>query len=251
MLQIRARPRCQLRGEAVMTPRDAVSIFKRFEIFEDVPSAVLEDLARSCAWRAVPAGQQILIAREESADVYFVGSGKVRIVLYSATEGRRVLFAVLGPYQMFGEVAAIDRIARSASVEAEEDCVLGILPREPFRRLAAEHPAFAFAVMKQLAAQVRRLSDRVFEFSTLGVQSRIYSELLRCAVPVAGKIGQGLLSPAPHRSDLAARVSTNREAVSRAITVLKRRGIIRTEGKELRVLDLEALRQLVLKAKGE
>src|SRR5262249_57052490 len=150
-----------------------------------------------------------------------------------------------------GEGPAIDRCARWASVEGEEDCVLAILPREPFRRLSAQHPAFAFAVMKQLASQVRRLSERVFEFSTLGVQSRIYSELLRSAVPVAGKNGQGLLSPAPHRSDLAARVSTNREAVSRAITVLKRKGIIRMEGKNLRILDLETLQQLVLKRKGE
>jgi CRP-like cAMP-binding protein len=251
MLQIRARPRCQLRGEAVMTPKEAVSILRRFEIFEDVPCAVLEDLARCCFWRQVPAGQQIFIAGEESADVYFVASGKVRILLYSAAEGRRVIFTILGPYQMFGEVAAIDRRARSASVEVEEDCMLGILPHEQFSRLTAGHSAFAFAVKKQLASQVRRLSERVFEFSTLGVQSRIYSELLRCAAPVAGKTGQGLLSPAPHRSDLAARVSTNREAVSRAITTLKRKGIIRKEGKDLRILDLETLRKLVLKAKGE
>jgi CRP/FNR family transcriptional regulator, cyclic AMP receptor protein len=251
MLQIRARPRCQLRREAVMTPRDAVSIFRRFEILEDLPSAVLEDLARSCSWRPVQAGQHILIAREESAEVYFIASGKVRILLYSAAEGRPVLFTILGPYQMFGEVAAIDRCARSASVEAEEDCLLAVLPHEPFCRLMREHHAFALAVMKQLASQVRRLSERVFEFSTLGVQSRIYSELLRCAVPVAGKTGQGLLSPAPHRSDLAARVSTNREAVSRAITVLKRKGIIRKEGKDFRILNLETLRDLVMKAKGE
>src|SRR5262245_21211913 len=144
----------------MMTPRDAISIFRRFEIFENVPSAVLEELARCCSWRPVPAGQQILIAREESAEVYFIASGKVRIVLYSAAEGRRVLFTILGPYQMFGEVSAIDSCARSASVEAEEDCMLGVLPHEPFRRLTAEHPAFAFAVMKQLASQVRRLSER-------------------------------------------------------------------------------------------
>jgi CRP-like cAMP-binding protein len=234
-----------------MTPKDAVSLFRRFEIFNDVPSPVLEDLGRCCAWRPVPAGQQIFIAREESAEVYFIASGKVRILLYSAAEGRRVLFTILGAHQMFGEVAAIDRCARSASVEAEEDCLLGVLPREAFRRLAAQHPAFAFAVMKQLASQVRRLSDRVFEFSTLGVQSRVYSELLRSALPVAGKPREGLLSPAPHRTDLAARVSTNREAVSRAITVLKRKEIIRKEGRDLRILDVEILRKLVMKAKGE
>jgi CRP-like cAMP-binding protein len=251
MLQIRARPRCQLRGEAVMTPRDAISIFGRFKIFEEVPCAVLEDLARCCSWRPVPAGQQILMAREESAEVYFIASGKVRIVLYSAAEGRRVLFTTLGPYQMFGELSAIDSRSRSASVEADEDCLLAILPPEPFRRLMREHHTFSFAITKQLAAQVRRLSERVFEFSTLRVQSRIYSELLRSAVPVAEKSGQALLSPDPHRSDFAARISTNREAVSRAITALKGKGIVQEEGTDLRILDLEALRKLVMKAKGE
>jgi CRP/FNR family transcriptional regulator, cyclic AMP receptor protein len=239
-----------LRGEAVMTPRDAVPIFKRFNIFENVPAAELEDLARSCHWRPVPAGQQILIAHEESAEVYFIASGKVNILLYSAAEGQRVLFTTLGPYQMFGEVAAIDSCSRSASVEADEDCILAVLPHEAFHRLIAERPAFAFAVMKQLASQVRRLSERVFEFSTLAVENRVFSELLRCAIPVAGK-NEALLSPAPHRSDLAARVSTNREAVSRAITALKIKGIIRKEGKNLRILDLQALRKLVMQAKGE
>jgi CRP/FNR family transcriptional regulator, cyclic AMP receptor protein len=250
MLQVRARPRCQLRGEAVMTLKDAVPVFKKFKIFEHVPDAVLEELASCCVWRQVPAGQQILIADDEGAEVYFIASGKVKILLYSAVEGRRVLFATLGPYEMFGEVAAIDSCSRSASVEAGEDCLLAVLPHEPFRRMLREHHPFAFAVMTQLASQVRRLSERVFEFSTLGVPSRVYSELLRCAVPIPGKNREALLSPAPHRSDLAARVSTNREAVSRTITDLKRKEIIRKEGKDLRILDLEALRKLVMKEKS-
>src|SRR5215469_5932148 len=123
-----------------MIPKDAVSIFKQFEILEDLPAAVLEDLARCCTWRQIPAGQQILIAHEESADVYFVASGKVKVLLYSAAEGRRVLFTTLGPYQMFGEVSAIDCCSRSASVEADEDCLLAILPLEQFRRLVRVHP---------------------------------------------------------------------------------------------------------------
>jgi CRP/FNR family transcriptional regulator, cyclic AMP receptor protein len=228
-----------------------VSIFRQFEILKELPEAALQDLSASCFWQSVSAGRQILMANEDGREVYFVAAGKVRILLYSAAEGRPVLFTIYGPHEMFGEMAAIDGRPRSATVEAEEDCVIAILPYEQFLRLVGNYPAFAWAVMTQLTSQVRRLTERVFEFSTLGVESRIFAELLRCVSPADERRGQALLSPPPHRNDLAARVSTNREAVSRAITVLKKEGIVRKEGKNLRILKLEGLRMLVKKARGE
>src|SRR5258706_11189864 len=230
---------------------DRVSVLRRFELLKDLSDVALDDLARSCAWHSAPAGKQLIAVHERSRDVYFLASGKVRVLLYSAAEGRPVLFAVLGPYQMFGEVSAIDGNPRSATVEVEQDCTMAILPQEQFQRLLSQHFAFACAVMKQLVAQVRRLSDRVYEFSTLGVQSRVYAELLRLAVLAEKKNGQPVLSPAPRGADLAARVSTSREAVSRVITRLAKKNVVKREGADLRILDIGQLRQLVLEAKGE
>jgi CRP-like cAMP-binding protein len=124
-------------------PDDRMDIFGRFEILNDLPAAALDDLARSCAWMTAPAGKQILLVNEPSAEVYFIASGKVRVLLYSAAEGKPVLFATLGPLDMFGELAAIDGKARSATVEAEEDCELAVLSKGDFQRLAEAHPALA------------------------------------------------------------------------------------------------------------
>jgi CRP/FNR family transcriptional regulator, cyclic AMP receptor protein len=231
-------------------PKDPISIFRRFEVLKDVPDLALNDLARNCSWLLVPRGKNILLANEETTDVYFITAGKVRVILYSAVEGRQVLFANVGTHEIFGEVSAIDGKPRSAAIEADSNCELAVLKQEKFRQLLHNYPEFAFAVLVKLAKTVRRLSDRVFEFSTLDVESRIHAELLRCAVPDCANKGQALVLPTL-RADFAARISTTREAVSRVITSLGEDGIVRREGQHIRVLDLERLSNLVIKAKGE
>jgi len=232
-------------------PDHRTSIFKRFEVLKNLSSDALDDLAAASSWTSAPSGRQIVLANERSSDVYFVVAGKVRVLLYSAMHGKPVLFATLGAFEMFGEMAAIDGMPRSATVEADEDCILAILPRDQFLRLVHAYPAFSFAVMKQLTAHVRRLSDRVYEFSTLGVQARVYAELLRLAALAGEENGQALLSPAPLLLDLAARVSTHREAVSRVISRLQDNAILRREGTNIRVLEIDRLRRLLIEAKGE
>ncbi len=230
---------------------DRLAVFKQFEILKELPDGALTDLAQSCGWHSATAGKQIVLANEPSNEVYFVIAGKVKVLLYSAVEGKPVLFTTLGPNEMFGEMAAIDGMPRSATVEAEENCTLAILPKEQFHRLIRVYPAFSFAVMKQLAAQVRRLSDRVYEFSTLGVQARVHAELLRLATLAGEKNGQALLSPAPLLVDFAARISTHREAVSRVISRLQEKGILLREGSDIRILEMDRLRKLLLEEKGE
>jgi len=232
-------------------PDHRTSIFKRFEVLKTLSADALDDLAAAFSWTSAPSGKQIVLANESSSDLYFVVNGKVRVLLYSAVEGKPVLFATLGAFEMFGEIAAIDGMPRSATVEAIEDCVLAVLPREQFLRFIHAYPAFSLAVMKQLAAQVRLLSDRVYEFSTLGVQARVYAELLRIAALAGEQNGQALLSPAPLLVDLAARVSTHREAVSRVISRLQENGIIRREGANIRVLEIDRLRRMLIEEKGE
>ncbi len=244
------RPLGRFSGPVKM-PDYRTSILKRFEVLKYLSTGALDDLAAACVWTSAPSGKQIVFANEPSDDVYFIINGRVRVMLYSAAEGKPVLFATLGAFEMFGEVAAIDGRPRSATVEAEEACTLAVLAREQFLRLIQTYPAFSVAVMKQIAAQVRRLSDRVYEFSTLGVQARVYAELLRIATLAGEENGQAVLSPAPLLVDLAARVSTHREAVSRVISRLQDNGIVRREGTNIRVLDIGRLRKLLLEEKGE
>ena len=232
-----------------MSEHERVFGLKRLPVLAALSDTALGQVAQSCVWRQYDAGQQILGYQDRSTDVSFLMTGKVRVIIYSA-EGTAVVFADLKPATMFGEISAIDRKARSASIEALERSTIATLAADKFEDLMLREPAVAIATLRYVAADIRRLSDRVFEFSTLVVQNRIQAELLRLASESRPGNEEAVLSPAPSLSDIAGRVSTHREAVSREISRLAAIGVLRREGGDLRITDMAKLAELVHEAKG-
>jgi CRP/FNR family cyclic AMP-dependent transcriptional regulator len=233
-----------------MDQNQRLGALKRVPILTELAQAQLEQVAGTCKWREYNAGEQILSYQASSTEVFFLAAGKVRVIIYSA-EGKAVVFTDLKPGAMFGEVAAIDRGARSAGVEAVEPSTVASLTANQFENLLRREPLVALATLRHVTAEVRRLSERVLEFSTLVVQNRIHAELLRLAADAGQQQGQALLSPAPSLSDIANRISTHREAVSRELSRLGSVGLLRREGGDLRVTDIARLEKLVREAKGE
>ena len=83
------------------------------------------------------------------------------------------------------------------------------------------------------------------EFSTLTVQKRIEVELLRLARETAPGQKSAVIFPAPTHAELASRVSTHREAVTRALGELARAGIVEKRCGTLVIGDVDALAALV------
>lgn len=233
-----------------MSQHEQIASLKRLPILAGLSDAAVARVAQSCLWRRHETGEQIVGYQDPSTDVYFLLAGRARAITYSA-EGKAVIFVDLQAGTIFGEIAAIDRKPRSASIEALEPCMIASLSATRFEDLLLREPTVALATLRHVIADVRRLSERVFEFSTLAVQNRIHAELLRLAAEAAQGHDTVLLSPAPSLSDVADRISTHREAVSREISRLTALGLLRREGGNLRITDLEKLAELVHEAKGE
>jgi CRP-like cAMP-binding protein len=141
----------------------------------------------------------------------------------------------------FGELAAIDGKPRSAGVLAVTDAVIATMPGAVFMEVLRTYPDVSIQVLKLLAARVRALDNRVLEYSSLNVQQRVYSELLRLARPDPADARQGILSPAPIHSEIAARVSTHREAVAREMKLLEREGFLQRRRGALVLTDIPKL----------
>ena len=233
-----------------MQLNECVAALKQVPILSVLPGARLEELARICKWQSYDAGEQILSYHDASTEVFFLAAGKARVIIYSA-EGKAVVFTDLRAGAMFGEIAALDREARSAGVELTEPSTIASLTAIQFESLLLREPAVALAVLRHVTAEVRRLSERVLEFSTLAVQNRIHAELLRLAAEARPQQGQAWLSPAPSLSDIADRISTHREAVSREFSRLGSMGLLHRNGSGLRITDVARLERLVREAKGE
>lgn len=174
-------------------------------------------------------GAELIAAEEPGATVILVLEGQVRVLAHSS-DGKVIDFNTLGPGEVIGEIAALDTGPRTASVVADGPVRASTLSPMAFRQLLTDEPEFALFVAKTLAERVRSLTERVIEFSTLLVRERLIRELLRRA-PREGGDGPLRISPAPTHFDLAARISTHREQVSREMSRLSKQGlVIRSDG---------------------
>jgi CRP/FNR family cyclic AMP-dependent transcriptional regulator len=187
---------------------------------------------------------ELIVAHGDSGrDVFFLLEGRARVTLFSE-DGKEIAYRDIEPGEIFGELAGIDGKARSASVIALAGARVSRLPGSAFRDIVHDHPAFAWTLLEHLSAQLRRMTDRVFEFSTLVVRERLILELLRWAREIGPADGQASISPAPTHFELAARISTHREAVSREMSALAKKGLIEKRGNRLVLRDVAALEAL-------
>ncbi|MCJ7597267.1 MAG: Crp/Fnr family transcriptional regulator [Methyloceanibacter sp.] len=223
---------------------------KGIAIFAGLSRASIERIERRCAWRRYAPGEPVLSYLDGSDDVFFIALGEVRVTIYS-TAGKAVSFRELGSGEIFGEFPAIDGGPRSASVEARTNCLIASMPGASFRELLSSELGLAQALLPRLTKTIRALTTRVYEFSTLAVNNRIQAELLRLASlgPKDGKSAR--IVPAPTHIEIASRVSTHREAVTRELNRLSRIGIIERRGGTLLVTDVGRLSDMVHDASGE
>jgi CRP/FNR family transcriptional regulator, cyclic AMP receptor protein len=220
-----------------------LDVLRRISFFRELSDEVFAELSQQCHRKKYGAGERIIGHLDQSFDVLFLLTGNARVNLYSSA-GHRVSFREIEQGAIFGELSALDGQARSASVEAVNSCSVTIMPRNLFTQALREHPEFMNAVMVHLTQQVRKLTGRVFEFSTLAVRNRIHAELVRLAEPIADSNQANLWIPPTHE-EIASRISTHREAVSRELSRLDEMGLVVKRGRALFITDLRELRRLV------
>ena len=223
---------------------------KSVAIFRGLSDDALGQIEGQCRWQRFMAGQEIISHHDQSLDAYFLVEGKARIIIYSFS-GKPVIFRDARPGEVFGEFAAIDQLPRSATVEATTDCLTAAIRPEAFMDALLTHPEVAGNTMRWLVAQSRALTSRVLEFSTLAVRNRLHAELLRLAQEDIRDDGSAVIMPLPTHADLASRISTHREAVTREMSRLAKSGLIERNGEALVIRDLHELSQLVEEVLGE
>ena len=197
-----------------------------------------------CTTRRYVKGEQIVREMEQDNNMYFIERGKVRVTLFSR-EGREVNFANLEQGENFGEISVIDGKPRSANVIALTETDMIIMPPQIFQRIFHRHPAVAMELLQQLTAMIRRLCDRIFEYSTIGVNNRIHAELLRLAKNHLDLDGVVRIPNVPTHAQLASRVSCHREAVSRELKALENEGILLKKNRKLIIPEIRHLQKKV------
>ena len=176
-------------------------------------------------WRKFEPDEVLVDFHDLSSDVYFLVSGEVR-VLVRTPAGKEVILGETRGGQLFGELAAIDGVKRSANVTAltrGETCVMSA---KVFRDLVFSSQVVTERLLRLLTARVRELNERFIEHAVLDVRHRLYAELLRLSVPRGGHPGERVVTPPPFHHVLANRICCRREQITREFTTMAREELI-------------------------
>src|SRR5262245_27494333 len=195
-------------------------------------------------------GQTIIGQGPGTVDVFFIEDGAFEVLIYAKT-GKQVSIRTLRKGDCFGELAALDLGERSANVVCVVEGRLLKVDGAVFKSLLENSPRVSLWLSRHLARQVRVLTERVFELSALNVQSRLHCELLRLGVQAGVKENVARIRPSPTHVELANRIGTHREGVTREMSALVRQGLLEQFRRELVVRDVAELSRLVRNAIGD
>jgi len=222
--------------------REQTGDLSNVRLLQNLSDGAIRSLEQRSMWRHFAAGEQILDRDSASRDVFLVVEGRVEVVNYSIS-GQEVAFGHVMQGGYFGEMSAIDRKHRSASVVAAENSLVLIVPPGLFMDILTENASAAMQVLRRLSHIVRTVDDRIMDLSTLRAVQRVYVEVLRLSEKDEFS-GQCLVHDLPIQRELARRASTTRETVSRVFAELKREGIAERKGRTLHIHDQTRLEDM-------
>jgi CRP/FNR family cyclic AMP-dependent transcriptional regulator len=201
------------------------------------PSAdlsVLRESLRELARRGVPRRYRrgtLLIEEGTQGDtLYLLLEGRVK-VFTADPRGRELVYAFYGPGEFFGEMS-LDGGPRSASVITVEPTLCIFVTRQTLKDHIAEHPEFAFELIGRIIHRARLATTNARNMAMMDVYGRLVHLFESTASP--DDSGQMVVTPRLTHHEMAARVGSSREMVSKILKDLVNGGFVEVRPQALR-----------------
>lgn len=209
-------------------------------LFADVPAEDVRRLLSIARRRTFRKGEVVFHRDDLAESLHLVVRGRFAVRI--TTSGESALLDVLGPGDAFGELALLLPDARrSATMEALEEGETRSVFRDDFARLQVEHPGVKDVLLRLLAQQLARASDRLVEAHYTDAESRVRRRL--CELGERYATGEGEAVVPLTQEDLAEMAGTSRATVNRVLRDEQRRDILELARGRIRICDLEGLRR--------
>lgn len=216
-------------------PTISSSDLQEIPFFAALDQGALADVARQmrrCIYRP---GEYIVLEGEQPLGVFFVYRGRVRLSR-TAPDGREQVLAMIGVGENFNAVSLFDDRPNLTTARAMSSVRCLVLPRAALVALIRQHPDLAFAVLHDLAGQLRELVVLVEDLAFRSVRERLARQLLQEASAGAAELTH---------QELAERTGTVREIAGRALRRLAQEGLVRLERGRVIVLDRDGLARVL------
>ena len=216
---------------------------RKCEAFLDAREDTIDTLAANSRLINFSKNRQIVGQADKSNDVYLLIDGLVRAKSFSE-KGKEVSFLDIHSGGLFGEFSAIDGRPRSTAVVAIGECCVAKISPQCFRDAIRNDAEVAMALINILIVKNRSLTERIHEFGTMAVRHRIHAELLRIAEAVCDDNAQSARFRIPTHVELANRVCTHREAVTKELNYLASFQLLKVKKSIVQVEDYQRFRRV-------
>ena len=242
MARVRLESSGDRRDYSCRMSTDKITALRGSQMFGDLEEPQLRALAERSIERKLSRNEVLFVAGEEASGLYVIVDGAVR-AFRESVEGREQVIHVERAGATIAELPVFDEGPYPSTVAAEEDSIVLFIDRRDVRRLCLEHPQIALAALKLLARRLRTCAELVEALSLREVDQRLARLLLAEARAQGLREGSRLtLDLVLTNQQIAARIGTVREVVSRALNRLQQNGLIRVEGRRVHIADEEALK---------
>jgi CRP-like cAMP-binding protein len=228
--------------------REVLAFLQTCPVFAGLPAPELEALAASAREKSCRAREFVFHEGDPALWLCLVRTGRVRIVRHSRV-GKDVVLELLGPGEIFGGVAVIERRPYPASAQATEASDVVEIPADVVIGLAERHPPVVREMALLIGRRLRAAHDSVKSLAVEPVEARLAATLLRLADRDGVRTRGGIELPFHlTRQSLADMSGTTVETAIRVVSRWIRDEVVDDRGGRLVVRDQKALREL---AQGE
>lgn len=211
--------------------------------FAGLPEESLASVMSHAVIRSHPANRVILLENDWGGAVYFILEGWVKIRTHNV-DGKEITLNIVGKGEIIGEMAALEEIPRSTDAITLTPTTVSSIPAQDFVSLLQSEPIAGIHLAQLMAKRLRQLNRRL-RLREADSLSRVADTLYFLAEGQGKPTKQGIEIPnLPHR-ELSSISGLARETVTRSLTKLEKKGVIKREDDILCINDLDALEQII------
>ncbi|MFE7632289.1 Crp/Fnr family transcriptional regulator [Kocuria sp. NPDC057446] len=220
-----------------------IDVLRRAPLFASLDDQAFAALTEELTEVDLSRGSTLFHEGDPGDQLYFIVSGKIKLGR-TAPDGRESLVAIMGPGELFGEMALFDPSPRSTSATAVSETRLAGLKHDNLKKVIERSPDVSAQLLQALARRLRRTNESLADLVFSDVPGRVAKALLDLADRFGRPATDGILvAHELTQEELAQLVGASRETVNKALAEFVQRGWIRLEARAVVILDLQRLKQ--------
>jgi CRP/FNR family transcriptional regulator, cyclic AMP receptor protein len=224
---------------------DKRAILRNHPIFGELRSDLFERLSSHAVRRSVRSGTTIFTRGDAGACLFAICSGTIKISAPSPN-GRSAIFNLISEGAVFGEIALLDGLPRTADATAVTDCELMVIERRDFVPLIHEQPEIGLRLIEVLCGRLRQTTGQLEDIMFLDLPGRLAKTLLQLAK--SSKPTSRGPKVALTQSDIGKIIGISRESTNKQLRTWQDRNWLRLERGGIVILASDALAEIAARA---